>query len=233
MGDSDELICGGYLLGKLRTRADWREGDLLSKCILSASRCWTDGLPDYGDFGPTDQESERFAMLHLGLTEPGHLVQAVRAHLWTLLRNDQLEYPDVFLSPDAARTFLPLLGGGDNGVVLFSISTKPPVVRTLAELDGGKAFGHSAVLARNLAPLPGKVLGWEVLGHEPGTHGFHSWLCGGAHIHAERAFGIRPNADGFVDSLEDAQRVADYCNVPNNAEPGYWAPWQIRRYPLT
>jgi hypothetical protein len=72
-------------------------------------------------------------------------------------------------------------------------------------------------------------LGWDVLCADYAD--FHSWFCNG--IDHVDAVGVGFNAHGFVDSFDDAQRVADYCNVPENgAEPGYWAPWRITRYPL-
>jgi hypothetical protein len=50
-------------------------------------------------------------------------------------------------------------------------------------------------------------------------------------VDAEELFGIRPNTAGFIDSFEDAERVASHCQE-RQPEPGYWAPWLIQRYLL-
>ena len=73
----------------------------------------------------------------------------------------------------------------------------------------------------------GKVLGYEPLGFEATK--FHSWLCHDAPAEADDRFGIRPNREGFIDSLADAVRVTRDLKA-TGAETAIWEPWLVVQY---
>lgn len=226
---AQRLVSGGYLLGKPSVRGDWHTAHLVPERILSASGCLTDRFPDFELFGGTGPEDEAFALRHLDQPCNPNELPTLRARLWKMVREGRLEYAEIFLSVAAAREVLPCLGTRAEEYTLFGISTTPKHARAMIDAEQGKTYCHTAVLAREMGPEDGEILGWEPLGTD--FSDFHSWYCCGIERHAEEAFGIRPNSHGFIDTLADAERVAAYCNE-TQPEPGYWAPWRITRYPL-
>jgi hypothetical protein len=60
----------------------------------------------------------------------------------------------------------------------------------------------------------------------------HSWLCNSLERHAFEELGIRPNTDGLLETLEDAQRCCDsIARQEVGAEPGPWLPFALIDYP--
>ncbi len=223
-----KLVSGGYLLAKPSARTACHQAHLVPAKILSASSCLSEHVPGFDLYGGAGYPDEAVVAEYPNRFETADDLIATREFLMTLLRDGQLEYPSVFVSVDAAREFARRLKPEDEPLVLFGISTAKEHADALLH-NVANFCSCVAVLRRNLPPERGEVLGWEVLGDDYGH--FHSWFCNSIEITAER-WGIKPNANGFLDFLEEAERVASYCNQPDTAEPGYWAPWQITRYPL-
>jgi hypothetical protein len=225
---SRKLVNGGYLLGKPSVRSEWHTAHLVPKRVLSASSCLTDFVPESELSGCVPDSPELMAALRAEFQLTDGQISLVRSELLRMAQAGEFEYPRTFLTSDAARRFLPLLGQGGDGLLLFGISTTPANARAMIDDEADHTYCHTAVLARGLAPEDGEALGWEPLGTD--YCGFHSWYCCGIERVAE-GWGITPNAHGFIDAFEDAERVAAYCNE-GHGEPGYWAPWRITHYPI-
>jgi hypothetical protein len=98
-------------------------------------------------------------------------------------------------------------------------------------LWGATLFGEAAGLARDESPAPGGL----VLGHEPlsccGGPPSCSWICTASEKGVYAALGIRPNAHGLIDSLDDALRACAWIDEDtSHGEPGPWFPWLLIRY---
>ena len=73
----------------------------------------------------------------------------------------------------------------------------------------------------------GRILGYEPLGkYERELHG---WRCCTALADGDPDLGVRANAEGLVDSRDDAERLASYA--AEHGEHGTWLPWLIVEYP--
>ena len=224
MTSDSTLISGGYCLARPTHRLDWLL-PALPEFVLSGSGCLTEYVDDNALTGcmPHTEGGVREMAEQLGRSAED--VRSIQDLFVSMCVAGEFEYPRYFTTPAAARRLVPLLGRWTSGLTLVGMSTLPgDAAAIISGLNSQRTY--EAVLARNQPPEPGEVLGWDVLGTDYSD--FHSWFCGGA----DKSIPVSVNAHGFIDSLADAQRVADYCNIPNNAEPGHWAPWQIRRYPL-
>jgi hypothetical protein len=76
----------------------------------------------------------------------------------------------------------------------------------------------------------GRMLGSEALNIEF-RQVSHSWLCNQLETHCAATLGIRPNAAGFIETLEDAQRCCDEISREEvGSEPGPWLPFALVEY---
>jgi hypothetical protein len=57
-----------------------------------------------------------------------------------------------------------------------------------------------------------------------------SWLCNGIDRDADDKLGIKTNASGLIERLDEADRVVQYIREDGHAEPGLWLPWLLVRY---
>lgn len=185
---------------------------MLPERILSVSECIVDIIPEPG---------ERFA-------EP-----------YNAFDIEEIGWPNVFYStPDAWEFIRRSLPEADDLVILgiglhltlvdaYLTEEQPP-----AGAKGASGVYEAISRGKGLDP-GGENLGFEVLGLECGGSP-HSWLCNGLEMDAWRELGIRPNERGFLGTLDEAQRCAQYANRPESgAEPVFWLPWLIVRYPAT
>jgi hypothetical protein len=226
MGSTPDLVSGGYSLARPTRRLEWLP-TYLPEVFLSCSNCLTTYVSDNALTGCLPHtESE---MLEVG-ERMGIGVEDVRSiqRRFFALAGDQFEYPRYFTTVAAARSVAAMLGRWAPELTLIGMSTLPSHAALIVAGPNAQ-HTYEDVLARAEPPEAGEVLGWEVLGTDYAD--FHSWNCNHMEVDAEDLFGIRPNTAGFIDSFEDAERVASHCQE-RQPEPGYWAPWLIQRYLL-
>lgn len=81
----------------------------------------------------------------------------------------------------------------------------------------------------------GQSIGFEVVSFEGGDLS-NSWLCSGLEKDMHDLFGIRPNAFGLIDTLEDAIKVYTWIKEDEmkgtRAEPEPYDVWLLLNYPL-
>jgi len=237
--ETDEILAAGFLLSRPLTRPEWFTGELLPDRMLSASPCICPQFPgEYAISWCSAEPGDRAS----GFDEIG---------IPSELRDEALEWatrsfevlfgwPGVFFTLEAAQAAhsrffaqgdVAVLGLGLPGRYReeFLIEATPPPPKA-GFAPTGESGWLKVIRAGKSLPAGGTPLGFELLSAESGLLG-HSWLCNGLErIFAER-YGVRPNAAGFIESLEDAVLSSAAIETDDlGAEPGPWFPWLIVRY---
>jgi hypothetical protein len=235
----DDFIAVGYLLLRPLARTSFFAAELVPPWITSASDCLCPRFPgvyaiDWSST-PADARAEAFAKIGIPpADQPSARAWATRAF------DSDFGWPSVFYSAAAAlearRTFLShaadarVIGVGVARDALegFLENTAP------VPLAGGAPGGESGsfTTGRRRAPLDpgGRKLGFEPLNIEHGEL-CHSWLCNNLETHVSTALGIRPNAEGLLDTLDDARRCCEEISSGKvGAEPGPWLPFALVEY---
>jgi hypothetical protein len=226
----DDFICGGYFLAKRVDRPP-DVSNLLPRCLIKLSTCFTDIAPDtWADADYKYEDDERAAeAVKFGIVQGA--VPALVKMFTDAVRPQHLA--NAFPSFAVAQEFYRHSAQKD-AVFLLGLGLERSSVPTLrAQLQDDLNQGYGLIervdASTSLEP-GGEVLGYEPLGFE-GTK-FHSWLCHNAAVEAHERFGIRPNSNGFIDSLADAVRVTNHLKA-TGAEPAIWEPWLVVRYGIS
>jgi hypothetical protein len=235
----DDFVAVGYLLLRPLARTSFFAAELVPPLITSASDCLCPRFPGVFaiDWSSTSNDARAEAFAKLGIPP----ADQPKARAWaTLAFDNDFGWPSVFYSADAAvearRTFLS--HSADARVIGVGVASESlegflenAAPRPLA---GGAPGGESGVFTTgnrrtSLAP-GGRKLGFELLNVEVGDLR-HSWLCSNLENHFSTALGVRPNAEGLIDTLEDARRCCDEITNGNvAAEPGPWLPFALVEY---
>jgi hypothetical protein len=76
--------------------------------------------------------------------------------------------------------------------------------------------------------------GGDPLGFDTVLYGYNlecSWLCTATERAVFETLGIRPNAHGLIERLDDAMRIHAWLDAhPEEGEPGPYYPWAVVRY---
>ncbi len=229
------VVCGGYFLTHSVTRPPHVAAELMPPDIVSLSECIGDFIPNVWAVDWTNASAEERALEagKFGITEAA-LPEIVA---WTTeqVNAGTLGWPCVFFSTGEARSFaqrflqtssnLRMLGIGlpEELVSEFFTSNRP---EPSTEAPGiYKAIGRVAEIEAG-----GKELGWDLLCYNHG--GYCSWLCNGLERDVAKDCGVKPNPAGFISSVADALKAAEYCAREDvGAEPGFWAPWLVVEFP--
>ncbi|MDB4980449.1 MAG: hypothetical protein JWM82_1201 [Myxococcales bacterium] len=235
---NDDLVSVGYLLLRPLERTSFFSA-LVPRSITSASPCLCPRFPGiYAiDWSSTPEDERGEAFVKIGIPpadQPAARAWATRAF------DDDFGWPGVFYSRDAAlearRTFLSRVGDArvigvglsKDALDAFLESAAPqPIGGDTAGVETG-AF--TAAKRREALAPGGRRLGFELLNIELGEP-HHSWSCNNLQDHFLTALGVRPNAEGFIDGLADAQRCcAELASGKVGAEPGPWLPFALVAY---
>jgi hypothetical protein len=212
--------------------------ELLPERVFSASHCISELIPDNFhalNWEHYDEKQRREYGPKLGVQEAQipELVKWADEH-W---KSRQLGWGNVFYSADEARSFVDHFIPSGQGLVLFSTGLHRKYVSLFVEEthppEKITAPGMWLLVQKGvLVEAGGQSIGYDVLGYELAWA--HSWLCYGFHKQANSKFGIRPNKHGFLDNLEDAEKVAKLANESNAPiENKPWLPWLITVHSLT
>lgn len=225
--DVSNYISGGYFLTKLIPRPDGIS-DLIPSTIVTLSNCFTQIAPDdWADSGynydaeERNAEAKKFGIDASVVPElVDHFTQAVAEHHITT----------AFPCLAVAREFYQLCED-KSSAVLVGIGLHRSLLPSLyRQKDDHVNRGYDLferVDANTDLEAGGEPLGYEILGFEATK--FHSWLCHNSPVEAHDNFGVKPNGNGFIDSLTDAVRITEYVKA-NGAEPAVWEPWLVVRY---
>jgi hypothetical protein len=232
-----EFVSCGYFITK--TAVDYRKSAFLPDALVTISTCVTEVLPDTWAIEWVSDEAESLSRAQgWGITAP----EVPRLVKWTTKAMDsgQLGWPNVFLTFDAAQSFLHLfppqvadwnllgLGLHRDDLERFLKVTQPPPPRPGFSPQG--EVGVRLAALRNEALQSGMIAAYyDVLGLDVGGS-FHSWLCNSLEEDASAQFNIRPSSNGLLADYADARKMAAYA-VEAKAEPVPWFPYLIACYP--
>jgi hypothetical protein len=218
----EDFVAGGYSLTCPVPIPDFLVGELLPPTILSAGQC-TAGTPGIVHWAGGHPEK-------LGV--PENRVEALNQ--WADLAFQKVfGFPDTFYTLTAARDFVSqfIPEPPEDLMILCAVLPRDTAEEFIRTEKKDVKIGERGIyesLALREAPIPGGT----VLGYEPMCYDFsldHTWLCYELHTEAAKRWNIKPNALGFIDIEEDAQKVVDLANELG-AGNGWWLPWLILRY---
>jgi hypothetical protein len=201
---------------------------MLPSVVVSASPCISDGGPNLAwAWADAEQRDKRWAEAEeLGIAagrRAGVLQWLEDAYAGGLIR-----WPNVLTSLGAARTFAVEFDLPCGELVLLGIGLPSSHLAEFPwEEEGGSGI-REVLERRTTLAGDGRRLGYEVLGLSYST--FHSWLCNHLECEAAAELEVRPNENGFLDTLADAERVAQWANEGERGEPVFWQPWLVVRY---
>lgn len=239
--DHGEYISGGYYLTRRVPRRGNMRPELMPEQVLSASGCVCDFFPNtWAIEWTTDSVEARSAQAaQFGIDEaqlPGVIEWATAGF------GELFGWPNAFYSLDAARAARARFLQGNRDVVLFGLGLQAAHVERFLECtrletpkpacapEGESGIVQCVSAGRRIEP-GGARGGFELIA----TYRFGvlscSWLCNGLEaVFAERV-GVRPNAHGFIETSDEAERCRQLIEreeVP--AEPGLWLPWLVTIY---
>ncbi len=233
-----DFVAGGYFLLKSVPRQMWMAADLLPEDILSLSECISPSVQIYWGWHENGQaEARRFGVPESKLAD---------LREWLTL-TDKVHFSNVFFTAAAAWEFAAEFLAGIEQVHVIGIGLPHVLVdgflqdnpQTVYNGMAGKSksaeYGINAVLRiGERLSLGGETLGYEVLSYSYAIG--HSWLCSGLERDMHTLFGIRPNAHGLIDTLEEAMQVYEWIaedeQKGQRAEPEPYYPWLVVEYPL-
>ena len=234
-----KFVSGGYYIIDSYRRPEYMDATVVSDPILSASSCLCDFHPDAAFLTDAYKNDKRRYAKRLQLPQADY--EPITTWMEGAYEKELIAYPQMFTTLASARdygaTFLKhvqeprLIGIGlaEDLVQKFledeETLEKPDENRLGLEkglLRGTEVEGEDATL-----------LGYEVLGFESGTGSFHSYLCNGLENDFKKLFNFKPNGNGFIASLDEAMKYANYCNSEDvETEHVLWLPWAIFSFPF-
>lgn len=218
-----EYVSGGYYLARVGKRG--RQ--------ISASSCICDFFPDAWaiEWSSSPEERRREAEA-FGISKD----RVPEVVAWaTGAMQQEFGWPNEFYtleSAEAARArFIP----ETKDVVLFGLALHESHVSEFLEAarpkpPDGESGTFECILRREKPAPGGQRAGFELLATYTGSLTC-SWRCNELEIVCAEKLGVTPNAHGFIESHEDAERCAEYVAQPEvGAEPGLWLPWLVTLY---
>ena len=223
-------MAGGYFLARPVPRPIYLTQGLLPDHIFSSSHCIGKLIPDNWtalSWDQLDEKQRRKFVPEIGVDQ----IQIPELIKWCNEHREELGWGNMFYSADSARSFVEHFRLSTQNLVLFSIGLHRKQVSLFLEEtrspEGIVASGVWLMVQKGIPPeAGGKSIGYDVLGYELAWS--HSWLCYSLEKDVNDKLGIRPNVHGFIETFEDAERVADYANnsdTPIENKP--WLPWLV------
>lgn len=205
---------------------------LLPEYLVSASRCIAPCLPDYWTYtwAARDPKKRKEKLLAMGLTEDA--LEPLSE--WVSSRLDaHIAWPtpilDIDTAEELAQAFFPL----ENMPLIIELALHRSLLREFrAEAPPtashpGRQKTYGAIERHRPPHSRGQRLGFEPLDLEDDGIS-HSWLCNALETEIHQELDIRPNANGLIETFEEALRCVEYIDRPESgAEPGLWLPWLL------
>ncbi len=225
--DMSSHISGGYYLTKLIPRPD-AISDLVPGTLLTLSSCFTDIAPDtWADAAYEHMEQQRFAEASKFGIDSRAVPRLVDRFTKTVAKHHiTTAFPDLTIAREfyqhcQNRSAVILVGIGLDRSLLPSLYAQ-------RDDDVNHGYGLFERIEDNVElETGGEPLGYEILGYSATK--FHSWLCHNSPAEARDTFGVTPNRNGFIDSLDDAVRITEHLKA-TGAETSVWEPWLVVRY---
>jgi len=232
--DLTDFIAGGWFVARAVKRPEYSSPELMPEKIISASESVGRILQAYWGMAI---DRNRQKLLDFGIGEDRHPDFAA----WSRTNTD-LGHPNTFYKLSKARQFVERFMKGSEEVLILGVALHKDLVPNFLEESKQvvydpvrETYVHSdyatpRVLKLNDHPIPGDILGFELLGYEAG---FWSWLRNSMEKYAHTDLGITPNQYGLIDSYEDAKRIHEWIDAEGSAhaEPIPYKPWLVISYP--
>lgn len=240
-----DVVVAAYQVARPVPRfPDYPDPELVPEHVLSAGACCGAQLPDSWCYGwSADPLSDRTYEEAATWGIPAERVPGLIALVGG---GAQGSYPFCACRTlDAAHALRAAMGAAAPDVCVIGIGLPRRFVAAFREAampapqqpgfapNGPNSM--SEILREGRPPaLGGEVLGFEPIQYVPRTCTLGaSWACCLGVGTVCGALGLRTNAHGLLDAVEDACRAAaelDRIGDRGEAEPGPWFPWQIVRY---
>ncbi len=229
------FVSGGFYITRSIQRPDYSSPRLLPKRVVTASPCITKFLPDTWCIEWTnDSTSERIeTAAYFGLDEN---------EMYSLISEMTVAFDSSFGWPNAirdlkfARSIANFFLADTPDIRILELGLQSEYVRAFcqdAEPEQHAGFApvgrqgiHDAILRMQPVARTGVILGFEPL---LSNHTLScSWLCNGLVTAIAEHLEIFPNANGLIDTFEEAQAAVSYIGRDEvRAEPGLWLPWLV------
>lgn len=238
MNPSDYVVAGYFLALPEQRHEGFNDPDLIPPEVFSAS-CHATTLPSdaWIEWCGASEEERRAAAVDRGVA-----IERIPAIVrWTTDHFDgDVRFANLCATRDAVARLRAVVGPADPRLAEIGLALPQSElerflrVASPAQRPGFAPVGRSGAatgVAEGVPPAAGGV----VLGHEPITcegGGLScSWLCTASEKGVHEALGIRTNANGLIESVDDAVRACAWIDEDiSRGEPGPWFPWLLIRY---
>lgn len=234
--DASDYFSAGFFLTRKFPRPEWAAAHLLPECLVSASGCLADFIPDTwclawtGDSPEFRQEkAASFGLTEAALKALTDFVTAVFEH--------EIGWPNICYELTTALHLAWTFLQGRDDVLLLEIGLHHSLVEGFCRAaeppppepgyaPWGRQGVHETLLKNRPVLAGGTPLGLEPLVFDRSLS--DSWLCNSLERPVREVLGISPNAHGLLATFAEAIRVVDYISRPDvGAEPGLWLPWLL------
>jgi len=246
----DAFVAGGYLLGQPfepppDRPPEWVPADLVAPTMWTLATCMAEILPAEWAFmtwlpTPTRKQREDGAALW-GIDAA--VVDALVAWAHEQVREGRVLRHHVFVDVATAREFATRFLPHRSNFKLVGLGLRSEVatgflleVATHGDVSPGYKGAPNGVrdgVERGVPLEPGgTVIGYEVLDVALGQPRC-SWHCNHVEHRVLERLGVRAKPDGFLASLDDAERVANFCRSERvGCGSGLWRAWRVAEYAL-
>lgn len=208
-------LCGYYIVEPIKIK-NWMNQDILPGTILSASECICDFFP-----------SKKYMK---DLMPDESVYSEVRCWIKNKLGND-LGYPNIFYNYESAAEFCEKFLCDKKNLKIIGIAIPRGKWADAFLGDEVDYDVFKNIKEEDCVDDRGEALGYEILKYD--FERFHSYICDELYEDYNEKYGFKLNSNGFIYTLEEAEKLADYTNEEiNGGEPVFWCPWLILEYSI-
>ena len=233
----NQFYNAGYFLIEGMKRAEHMSAEILPESIYSLSTCICDLHPPVAmlswvgkqGFSPNEYQQR------LGLSDEVFL--EVITKLDKFYEEQIFGFNSVFFQENAAQEFAKTYLHKIENLKLFQAISPAQLTdqilrETQTETYTPDGF-ETVLLKKEVVEIDSSaLLGYEIIVYDFGS--CCSFICNGLETDFQNNLGIKINSKGYISSLNDAGKAAEYCNLESTgAEEGYWFPVGMREIPLS
>jgi hypothetical protein len=229
-----QFVNAGYVLIEGFARAEFMSKEILPELIYSVSPCICELHPPMELISWVKGDSLDTYQKQLELSDEVFL--EAMFEIETLFEKNGFGWNSVFSELETAKSFAMKYFKKIENLKLFQIVVPSQLVeKILKETNETTVVQHgvhSVIKKEEFLDLKTTdLLGYEVIGYDMGR--FHSFICNSLETRFKTELEVQFNTQGYITSLEDALKAADYCNLESTgAEDGYWFPVGMREIPI-
>ncbi|MET3193777.1 hypothetical protein [Bacillus sp. OAE603] len=229
-----KFISGGYYIVAPTMRQEYMYKEIIPEKVISVSECICDIHPEINVFWSGSKENKLKYIKEVNISEDKY--KEMEKWIQDHFDLKEFEYPQIFPSLNLAKEFyctflnhiqdLRIIGFGLPSNYLESFFDEEGTLNKTTEDRTGL---ENILMKKDFIDDVTSIKGFEILGYE--TNIFHSYLCNGLEKDFKNQFDFSLNENGFVSSLEEAEKC---CDIANDEELGtedvFWLPWAIFEY---